>query len=305
MSAREREATVLFDAPGPQGILRNRIIGIVGIVLIVALVAGLVWGLRAQLTGEKWSPFLRGDTWLAYLLPGIINTLQAAAMSVVTASLLGLALALGRMSFSRAVSWVSTVIIEFFRAVPVLMMMLFVYFMTIFAPFIADLFPGPMVQIKPLVAVVAGLTFYNSAIIAELLRSGVNSLPRGQTEAGLGIGLNIGQTRWLILLPQAITAMLPALVSQLVVIVKDSALGYIISYPELLRSSQTLASRWSNSIAAFLVAAVLFIIINYSLTRLAGYLEGRSRSRQAGRPLQLEALNMEDHLHNQEVPLTE
>lgn len=300
-----RQATVLFDAPGPRGILRNRIIGLVGVLLIAALVAGLAWGLRAQLTGAKWAPFLRADTWVSYIIPGIINTVEAAAIAVVLASLLGLVLALGRMSFSRPVSVVCTVIIEFFRAVPVLMMMLFVYFMTIFAPIIAGLFHGPLVEIKPLVAVVAGLTFYNSAVIAELLRSGVNSLPRGQTEAGLGIGLNIGQTRRLILLPQAITAMLPALVSQLVVIVKDSALGYIISYPELLRSSQTLASRWSNSIAAFLVAAVLFIIINYSLTRLAGYLEGRSRSRQAGRTLKLERLNMEDHVHNQEVPLKE
>ncbi|MEA5154589.1 amino acid ABC transporter permease [Raineyella sp.] len=300
-----QQASVLFDAPGPRGILRNRIIGLVGIVVIAALVAGLIWGLRAQLTGAKWAPFLRADTWVSYILPGIINTIQAAAMAVVLASLLGLALALGRMSFNRPVSFVCTVIIEFFRAVPVLMMMLFVYFMTIFVPFMASLFTGSLVEVKPLVAVVAGLTFYNSAVIAELLRAGVNSLPRGQTEAGLGIGLSIGQTRRLILLPQAVTAMLPALVSQLVVIVKDSALGYIISYPELLRSSQTLASRWSNSIAAFLVAAVLFIIINYSLTRLAGYLEGRSRSRQAGRMLKLERLNMEDHVHNQEVPLKE
>ncbi|QGF24808.1 amino acid ABC transporter permease [Raineyella fluvialis] len=299
-----RGATVLFDAPGPRGIVRNRIIGLGGALLVLALLAGLTYGLRVQLVGAKWSPFLRSDTWVSYLVPGIINTLEAAAISVVTASLLGLALALGRMSFNALVSWLCTVVIEFFRAVPVLMMMLFVYFLTIFAPFISRLFPGPMVELKPLVAVVAGLTFYNSAVIAELLRSGVNSLPRGQTEAGLGIGLNIGQTRRLILLPQAITAMLPALVSQLVVIVKDSALGYIISYPELLRSSQTLASRWSNSIAAFIIAAVLFIIINYSLTRLAGYLEGRSRSRQAGRPVQLEALNMEDHAHN-EVPLKE
>ena len=287
-------ATVLFDAPGPRARARNRLLSILGTLLILALVAGLVYGLRSQLTADKWTPFLRADTWLSYLVPGIMNTLQAAAISVVTASLLGLALALGRMSFNRPLSVVCTVLIEFFRSVPVLMMMLFVYFMTIFVPFFANLFPGPLVQLKPLVAVVAGLTFYNSAVIAELLRSGVGSLPRGQTEAGLGIGLSIGQTRRLILLPQAITAMLPALVSQLVVIVKDSALGYIISYPELLRSSQTLASRWSNSIASFLVAAALFIIVNWALTRFAGYLEGRSRSRQAGRVLHLEELDVND-----------
>ncbi|SDB84342.1 amino acid ABC transporter membrane protein 2, PAAT family [Raineyella antarctica] len=286
------QATVLFDAPGPRAKARNRLLSILGTVLILALVGGLVYGLRGQLTGAKWVPFLRPDTWVSYLLPGVLNTLQAAVLSVVTASVLGLGLALGRMSFNRPLSVLCTVLIEFFRAVPVLMMMLFVYFLTIFVPVIANLFPGPLVQLKPLVAVVAGLTFYNSAVIAELLRSGVGSLPRGQTEAGLGIGMSIGQTRRLILLPQAITAMLPALVSQLVVIVKDSALGYIISYPELLRSSQTLASRWSNSIAAFLVAAALFILLNWSLTRLAGFLEGRGRARQAGRMVQLEEIDV-------------
>lgn len=287
-------ASVLFDAPGPRAIARHRILGVLGLLLMLALLAGLVYGLRAQLTPDKWSPFLRADTWLSYVVPGIINTLQAAAISVVTASVLGLVLALGRMSFVRPVSVLSTVVIEFFRAVPVLMMMLFVYFVTIFVPAVAALFPGPLVQLKPLVAVVAGLTFYNSAVIAELLRSGVASLPRGQTEAGLGIGLDIGQTRRIILLPQAITAMLPALVSQLVVIVKDSALGYIISYPELLRSSQTLASRWSNSIAAFIVAAALFIIINWLLTRFAGWVEGRARNRKAGDMVHLEQVDPSD-----------
>lgn len=287
-------ASVLFDAPGPRAIARHRILGVLGLLLMLALLAGLVYGLRAQLTPDKWSPFLRADTWLSYVVPGIINTLQAAAISVVTASVLGLVLALGRMSFVRPVSVLSTVVIEFFRAVPVLMMMLFVYFVTIFVPAVAALFPGPLVQLKPLVAVVAGLTFYNAAVIAELLRSGVASLPRGQTEAGLGIGLDIGQTRRIILLPQAITAMLPALVSQLVVIVKDSALGYIISYPELLRSSQTLASRWSNSIAAFIVAAALFIIINWLLTRFAGWVEGRARNRKAGDMVHLEQVDPSD-----------
>jgi glutamate transport system permease protein len=301
MSAQPTNATVLFDAPGPRARARNRLFSILGTLLILALVAGMVYGLRGQLTADKWEPFLRADTWLSYLVPGILNTLQAAVLSVVAASVLGLGLALGRMSFNRPLSWLCTVLIEFFRAVPVLMMMLFVYFLTIFVPFFSDLFPGPLVQLKPLVAVVAGLTFYNAAVIAELLRSGVGSLPRGQTEAGLGIGLSIGQTRRLILLPQAITAMLPALVSQLVVIVKDSALGYIISYPELLRSSQTLASRWSNSIAAFLVAAALFIIVNWALTRFAGYLEGRSRARQAGSVVHLDDIDV--NAPNAGVPL--
>lgn len=278
------QASFLFDIPGPKAIRRHRIIGVVGTLLILALVAWLVWGLRSQLTPAKWMPFLDPGSWSNYLVPGILNTLQAAAISVVTASVLGLVLALGRMSSLRLLSIIATVLIEFFRAVPVLMMMLFVYFLTVFVPAIAAVVPA---ELKPLVGVVAGLTFYNAAVMAELLRSGINSLPRGQTEAGLALGLSMGQTRRAILIPQAITAMLPALVSQLVVILKDSALGYIINYPELLRQSQTLAARHANSIAAFIIAAILFILINWSLTTLANYLEKHMRTRQSGGMLDL------------------
>ncbi len=285
--------SVLFDVPGPRALRRHRTIGVVGIAVMVVLLALLVYGLRSQLGADAWSAIFTGQAWTDYFVPGILNTIQAAAGALILASLLGLVLALGRMSFVRPVRWVCSVLVEFFRAVPVLMAMLFFYYLMVFAAPFDTLVPPAL---KGLVGVVAGLTFYNGSVMAELLRAGVNSLPRGQTEAGLSIGLSLGQTRRMILLPQAITAMMPALVSQLVIIVKDTALGYIITYPELLRSATNLSSGGTNIIPVFLVAAVLFIIINYSLSRFAEHLQVRMGRSRGTRMVTIEQAHQESFL---------
>jgi glutamate transport system permease protein len=144
-----------------------------------------------------------------------------------------------------------------------------------------NLFPPSQLS---LAAVVTALTLYNGAVIAELVRAGVGGLPAGQREAGLSVGLTEGQTLRAILLPQALTAMLPALVGQLVVVLKDSALGYVITYEELLNKANQVGTSQQNIVPAFLVVAVLFIVINYGLTKLAGLLERRlnRRGRTAG-----------------------
>ena len=111
------------------------------------------------------------------------------------------------------------------------------------------------------------------------MRSGVGSLPKGQSEAGLSIGLTRGQTLRSIQLPQALTAMLPALVGQLVVILKDTALGQIITYTELLTNYQRIGSTWGNIVPAMIVIAAMYIVINYALTSLAAYVERRLRQR--------------------------
>src|SRR3954453_22128246 len=136
----------------------------------------------------------------------------------------------------------------------------------------------------PLVAVVLGLTFYNGSVFAELVRSGVHGLPHGQREAALAVGLTRGQSLRFVEVPQALIAMLPALASQLVVILKDTALGAIITYPDLLDAARRLGSGNGNILQALLVAAGIFIVINYTLTRLAGLLATRVGGRTAGRP---------------------
>jgi glutamate transport system permease protein len=227
-----------------------------------------------QLHGSMWQPFLTGVVWREYLLPGIWGTFKAAALSVLFAGVFGLVFGIGRLSGRRWISWPSGVIVEFFRAVPVLIMMIFafgVYSQN--AVFRSD--------INPLAAVVTGLTLYNGSVIAELVRAGVSNLPRGQVEAGLSIGLTRGQTLRSIELPQALAMMLPTLIGQLVVVVKDSALGYGITYLELLNWSKTLGSAYANTVPAYLFAALMFIVINVSLSRLAGLVE-RRLSRRGG-----------------------
>ena len=144
-----------------------------------------------------------------------------------------------------------------------------------------------------LAAVVTGLTLYNGSVVAELVRSGVHSLPRGQSEAGLSIGLTPGQVLRSIQLPQALTAMLPALIGQMVVVLKDSALGYAITYLELLNWSKTLGSAYANTVPAYLVAALLFILMNYALTKFAGFVQARlTQRRHSAAPVTTNAPNI-------------
>ena len=273
--------TVLFDAPGPRARRLHAILTVLGVVIAL----GVLWvvirkmGSANQLEGYMWAPFVEDpEVWTEYLLPGLWETLKAAALSVVLAGIFGIVFGMGRLSHLRAVRWVSGAVVEFFRSVPVLLMMIFFFFGWFSR---ADWMPN---DLAPLAGVVLALTLYNGSVIAELVRSGVHSLPSGQAEAGLSIGLSPGQTLRSIQLPQALTAMLPALVGQLVVVLKDTALGTIILYPELLTSARTLGSAYANTVPAYIVVAVIFIVINYALTRLARFVEQwlTSRGHTAG-----------------------
>lgn len=273
---------VLFDVPGPRAKRTYRIIGVVAVLLLAGLLALIVRGLANpadnQLTAEKWRPFLDPVTWTA-LGRGLVNTLKAAAIAVVLSIAVGLVLGVGRLSQVRPVRWVCGVYVEFFRSVPVLVMMIFAYNFAVFVL-------GVLGDAASLIGVVAGLTLYNSSVIAELIRSGVFSLPKGQGEAGLAIGLTPFQAMSAILLPQAITSMLPSLLSQLVVILKDTALGYIITYSELIRAGQNVSTYFGNLIPMFIVLAAIFILINYALTLVARLVERRlQRSAKGSDPI--------------------
>lgn len=273
------EATVLFDAPGPKARVRYRIFAVIGVLFLLGLLYLVVRGLanpdNNQLTVDKWVPFVEASSWTNYLIPGLIGTLRAAAISVVLSVIVGVLLGLGRLSDVAIIRIVCGAFVEFFRAVPVLLMIFFAYYFGLFALKITG-------SLLPLFAAVVGLTFYNSCVIAELVRSGVHSLPRGQREAGYAIGLTSNQTLTAVLLPQAITAMLPSIISQLVVILKDSALAYAVSYLELLRQGQNLATFRGNLIPTLIVLALIYILINYTLTRVARAVEQRLRTGKRG-----------------------
>jgi glutamate transport system permease protein len=270
-------ASVLFDAPGQRARMRNRLVTVVAI-LLVAVAAWVVYSrleTKGQLTAAKWEPFLTGNLWKTYVLPGVQGTLTAAAVSIVLALILGFGLGVGRLSHHDGVRWTCSVIVEFFRAVPVLIMMIFAYFL--YATY--DAFPSKHLA---LAGVITGLTLYNGAVIAEIVRAGVNALPRGQSEAAEALGLRWGQIMRSILLPQATTSMLPVLVSQMVVVLKDTAIGYQITFLEMVRQGTQVGSSYGNYVPALIVIAVLMVCVNFALGALATWLEGRMRRSRRG-----------------------
>ncbi|CRZ14912.1 amino acid ABC transporter permease [Mycolicibacterium neworleansense] len=282
-------ASVLFDAPGPRARVRNHALTALTVVAAGAAIAFVLYQLWAkdQFQGAKWKPFLTSNLWTTYVLPGVQGTLTAAGISIVLALVLGLLLGVGRLSPIPPLRWLCAVIVEFFRAVPVLVMMIFAYFLY----GMYDLFPSKHIA---LAGVITGLTLYNGAVIAEIVRAGVNSLPRGQQEAAWSLGMTWTQTMRLILLPQAITAMLPVLVSQLVVVLKDTAIGYQITFVEMVRQGTNIGSAYTNILPALIVIAILMISVNFALSVLATRIERRLRRSSRGpAPLEAEAVEQE------------
>jgi glutamate transport system permease protein len=265
-------SSVLYDAPGPRT-RRNTLIGtIVAGILLLGVIALLLvqLGRNGQLGGEKWGPFFNPAnqffvaTWRA-LGTGLVSTLVAAALTLVFALVIGTLLAMARITSSRAYRWLVVGVIELFRGLPVVI--------TIF--FASRVLPEVGITLPPLWYLVIGLTAYNCVIIAEIVRAGVNALPRGQSEAAYAVGLTRSQVLRLILLPQAFRIMLPALISQLVVVLKDTSLGFIIGYEEVLRVSTFAIAELRNPIQIYIVVGALYIAVNYVLSKLAVYTQRR------------------------------
>ncbi|MEU5658617.1 amino acid ABC transporter permease [Streptomyces sp. NPDC047737] len=221
-------ATALYDLPGPVTRRRHFTYGLISTAVILALIGWVLYLLfdTDQFTSAKWTPFIyQGIQEL--LLRGLGNTLKAFAYAAVLSLLLGAVLAVGRLSEHRPVRWVSTLLVEFFRAMPVLVMIFFI--------FVA-------LKVQPLPALVAGLTLYNGSVLAEVFRTGINSVERGQREAAYALGMRKTQVTTFVLAPQAVRAMLPTIISQLVVALKDTSLGYLITYEEFLHAGKLIAS---------------------------------------------------------------
>jgi glutamate transport system permease protein len=272
-------SSVLYDVPGPAARRRSRIGSVVGglIVLALLVVAVRYAAGRGIFEAERWDVLYAppknqtaADVWRSMVVQGLGATLKAAALAAPMALVLGLLLALWRTARLTWVRLPAIAVVELFRGLPVLLMMLFGLLGFGWGAF---------------AAVVFGLVAYNMAIIAEILRAGLASLPRGQAEAAYAVGLTRGQTLLTILLPQAVRTMLPSLIAQLVVLLKDSSLGFIVGYPELLKSIQNNAQFFGNSyyIALFVVGAGIYLAVNIALSRLAVWI-GRRSSRTAAAP---------------------
>lgn len=257
--------SVLYDLPGPIARRRHRIAGGIG-ALGVAAVLGLV-GVKlaqeGQLSAQTWRFLTVPGTYDA-ILEGLINTLQVAAVTIVLALAAGAVLAIARLSRVRLLRWPAIAFVEFFRAVPLLLLILFIFL-------------GFGNDIGRFWSLVLALVLYNGSVLAEVFRAGIQAVPRGQREAAQAIGLDGSQVMRLVLVPQAVRVMLPAIISQSVVSLKDSALGLIIAYEELARVGRQLYVFYNNPLAVGVTIAAIYIVINYALSRLAVWLEARQR----------------------------
>ena len=264
---RPPETAYLYDEPGPRTRRRIRIASVVSLLVLAAAAALMLrrFASRGQLDADRWTPFLSWPIW-EYLLVGLRGTLLAAAVVAVLGGALGVLLALGRLSPIAPLRWLCTGFIEVFRTLPVLLLIYLMLFGL----------PAYGINLPVLWKLVVPLTVANSAAIAEIVRAGVLSLPRGQTEAGYSLGLRRLQVMRAVVLPQALRAVAPSLVVQLVSLLKDTSLGYVVAFTELLYRAQVLSAYNRLLIQTFLVVTLVYLVVNGSLTALASRLKRRT-----------------------------
>jgi glutamate transport system permease protein len=268
---------ILFDLPGPKARARIRLGTIAGAGLIVAIVVFVLVRLagNGQLEGQRWSVLFDPNSGVPQALgDALLATLRVAAVGMVLATALGLLLAVGRLSNQRWIRIPVTTVIEFFRAIPLLVVIFALYFVL----------PSFGIRLSAYAALTGGLVLYNMAVLGEIFRAGILSVDRGQSEAASSLGLRRSQVMRLVLLPQAVRRMLPVLVAQLVVLLKDSSLGFIIGYFELLRQARSLVEfftpRFGNeyTFQIYVAAGLIYILVNVLISSIARLVERRTRT---------------------------
>ncbi len=273
--------TAIYDVPGPRARRRILVASVVAGVVLAALIALALkrFADHDLFAAEIWEPFSQWAV-IKFLLLGLWMTLRVAAVAMVLSCTIGALLAFGRLSRSWLLRFPAFLYVQFFRATPLLVLILFS----------ALALPKYGLRFQLPVFLVIGLTAYNSAVIAEIVRAGVLSLDRGQTEAALSVGLTDRQAMWLVVLPQAVRRMLPALVTQLVTILKDTSLGSVIAVEELLRRTQITGQFFPGTLLpAAIIAAAMYIAVCFSMSQLARRLEHRQQRRLGGAPPKIAA----------------
>src|SRR5918997_3513660 len=267
-------SSVLYDLPGPRARARNKAFGLLATLGIVAL-AGFIsyrFWVTGQFEGTKWEWLLYKNLQLR-LFAALGATLRAFVVGALLALIFGLLFAVARLSEHAWLRSPAFAIVEFFRAIPLVIMIFFLFFAA----------PQAGLQLGLFWSLVVGLTLYNGSVLAEVFRAGVLAVPRGQREAAYSLGLRRNQVMRAVLLPQAVRAMLPTIVSQLVILLKDTALGFLITYQELLFQARYLGSLVEFErpiIPTALVIGAIYITLCVVLSLLAGYLESRNRRRR-------------------------
>lgn len=264
----------LYEEPGPKTRARIRVGTAITAVLAAFLLAFVVYQFWAtgQLDPRYWMFFTQVSTW-SYLLAGLRGTLTVALTAGAIALVLGLALMLGRTSGIRPLEALCRVVTDFFRGVPSLLLIYF-FFLAV---------PQYGIKMSSFWMITLPVALAASGVLAEVFRAGVNAVPRGQTEAALALGLRPFRVKLKIVLPQAIRYVIPSLISQLVVVVKDTTVAYVVSYPDMLQNARVLITNYDALVSTYLVVAVIYILLNYAINQLSVYVAHRSGTRVVSR----------------------
>lgn len=264
----------LYEPPGPKMRMKIRIGTAVSAVLVAVLLGFVVYQFWAtgQLDPRYWEFFTWGSTW-AYLMAGLRGTLTVALTAGAIALVLGLALMLGRTSGIRWLAALCRVVTDFFRGVPSLLLIYF-FFLVV---------PQYGIRMSSFWMITLPVALAASGVLAEVFRAGMNAVPRGQTEAALALGMRPFRVKLKIVLPQAIRYVIPSLISQLVVVVKDTTVAYVVSYPDMLQNARVLITNYDALVSTYLVVAVIYILLNYAINQLSVCVARRSGTRVVSR----------------------
>lgn len=273
-------ATTVFlgDELGPRGRRRVVVASILSAALFALVVAAAMVQVadKGQFQTSLWRPLARWSV-LGFLLGGFVNTLKAAAVAMVLALAVGAVMALGRLARHWPVRWLAGAYVDFFRAVPLILLIFFCFIGL----------PKEGVNLSPFRALVLGLTIYNGAVLGEIFRAGILSLDKGQGEAASALGLTYRQSMVSVILPQAARRMAPAIVSQLVTLLKDTSLGFVITYDDALRRARDTGTFFNNVLQATIFIALCYIVVNLTLSRVAHRLEVRQQRRLGAGSIQV------------------
>lgn len=258
---------VLFSDPNPKAEALTRAVSVTVAVLLLGLAAGIVFRFHAagQFDVRLWEYFAWATTW-AFLAKGLLGTMASAATAAVIALVLGLVFVLGRLSRLRLTRWPATAVVEFLRGVPTLLL-IYVCFLVL---------PSVGIKLSTYWMLTLPVGLSAAAVVAEVYRAGVLAVPRGQTDAARSLGMTEAQVFFLIVFPQALRYIVPALVAQLVIVVKDTTFGYVVTYGELMQNAKVLIANYRSLVPVYLAVAVLYCLVNYAISRA---------SRRLGRPM--------------------
>ncbi len=258
---------ILFGDPSPESQTLTRAASAAAVAVLLSLAAGIVYQFHAagQFDARFWNFFAWPTTW-AFLVKGLLGTLASAATAAIIALVLGLVLLIGRLSPLRLTRWPSIAVIEFLRGVPTLLL-IYVCFLVL---------PSVGIKLSTYWMLTLPVGLSTAAVVAEVYRAGVLAVPRGQTDAARSLGLTEAQVFFLVVFPQALRYIIPALVAQLVIVVKDTTFGYVVTYGELMQNAKVLIANYHALVPVYLVVAVLYCLVNYAISRA---------SKRLGRPM--------------------